>query len=271
VSAHSHNREAGAFLRIGGIKISKDEFWKIIDGALKSASGTWQDMYEPLLESLSGLKPGDIIRWQLIFDEYQHLSYKEKLWGAAMAMMNGCSDDSFDYFRGWLIAQGRDAFLGALLDPDSLANLETVKKLAIEMLSSDYTPLSGYLNNPRFESILSVAADAYESKPDNGDFYDSIKGCSLTKSEKASIAGDVRYSENMDVKMGDIGTPWPETLATLQNVFPRLYGQFHNPPASKEREPARRESVLDKLREGKKESPFRNPKSNKHKQAGPER
>jgi hypothetical protein len=29
------------------------------------------------------------------------------MWVAAYLMNGGCSDDGFDYFRGWLIAQGR--------------------------------------------------------------------------------------------------------------------------------------------------------------------
>jgi Protein of unknown function (DUF4240) len=38
--------------------------------------------------------------------------------------MNGsASDDGFDYFRGWLISQGRKIFEAALENPDSLADV----------------------------------------------------------------------------------------------------------------------------------------------------
>ncbi len=37
-------------------------------------------------------------------------------------MRGGCSDDGFDYFRGWLVAQGRTVWERALADPDSLAD-----------------------------------------------------------------------------------------------------------------------------------------------------
>lgn len=33
----------------------------------------------------------------------------------------GCSDDGFEYFRGWLIAQGRSYFEAALADPERAA------------------------------------------------------------------------------------------------------------------------------------------------------
>jgi hypothetical protein len=39
-------------------------------------------------------------------------------------MNGGCSDDGFEYFRAWLLAQGRDTFEKALEDPDTLAALE---------------------------------------------------------------------------------------------------------------------------------------------------
>jgi hypothetical protein len=38
-------------------------------------------------------------------------------------MNGGCSDDGFDYFRGWLISQGRTVFEAALENPDSLADV----------------------------------------------------------------------------------------------------------------------------------------------------
>jgi hypothetical protein len=42
-------------------------------------------------------------------------------WGAAYLANGGCSDDGFDYFRGWLIGQGRKVYETVLADPDSLA------------------------------------------------------------------------------------------------------------------------------------------------------
>jgi hypothetical protein len=241
--------------------MDKNEFWQIIDDARETA-GQWQDMYQPLVEALSGLESGDIIRWQLIFEEYQRLSYKEKLWGAAMVMMNGCSDDSFDYFRGWLTAHGQDVFLGALADPDSLADVEAMKIFAREVLSSEYTPLGGYQNAPRFESVLSAAADAYERKPGNGDFYHALEGFSLTESEKATLISEIRYAEDMDVKLGGVGVPWHETQAKLEETLPRLFGLY---------QPDERESVLAKLRESKKELPAQRPKTQKQGRTSPER
>jgi len=47
----------------------------------------------------------------------------------------GCSDDGFIDFRAWLIAQGRDVYLSALADPDSLAGVIPYGDCCFETLS----------------------------------------------------------------------------------------------------------------------------------------
>ena len=51
------------------------------------------------------------------------LSYNEELWGAAVLINAGCSEDSFIDFRGWLMLQGKEVFYRALEDPDSLSEV----------------------------------------------------------------------------------------------------------------------------------------------------
>ena len=54
---------------------------------------------------------------------YMDLAYQYGLWTAANVMeRGGCSDDGFMDFRAWLVAQGKEVYLAALADPDSLAN-----------------------------------------------------------------------------------------------------------------------------------------------------
>jgi hypothetical protein len=42
------------------------------------------------------------------------------LWGAAYVIHGGMSDDSFHYFRSWLIGKGQTAVTQAMTDPDGL-------------------------------------------------------------------------------------------------------------------------------------------------------
>ena len=50
----------------------------------------------------------------------------DSLRAAASLILGGCSDDGFEYFRGWLIAQGREVFERSVADPDSLADLSVM-------------------------------------------------------------------------------------------------------------------------------------------------
>lgn len=65
--------------------------------------------------------------YQLLAD-----SYRAPLWAAAYMINGGCSDDGFDYFRGWLIMQGREVFEQVLADPEVLADNPTVRLAAPE-------------------------------------------------------------------------------------------------------------------------------------------
>ncbi len=207
--------------------MNKDQFWGIIDSARQEA-GHWKDMRAPLQEALFKLDAPEILRWQRILEEYMGLSYKEKLRGAALVMMKGCSDDGFDYFRGWLAAQGKEAFLGALSNPDSLAGLEAARMFANETHGSEYTPINGYQNSPSFESMLYVAVNAYESKPDTGDFYDALYECELSARQKADIAGEIIFAKDIDVEPGGSDAPYLEKMIALRQTFPELYALFND-------------------------------------------
>lgn len=51
------------------------------------------------------------------------ISHRNQLWAAGYLINDGCSDDGFEYFRAWLIAQGREVFERVVADPDALAGL----------------------------------------------------------------------------------------------------------------------------------------------------
>lgn len=54
-----------------------------------------------------------------------------RLWRAADIMMDGrCSTDGFHYFQMWLVGLGREAYEAAIADPDSLALVPEVRRLA---------------------------------------------------------------------------------------------------------------------------------------------
>ena len=100
------------------------EFWQIIERSLLAADGNAEAQLEALENELESLTPDQVLRFQQMFDHLFRVSYRAELWGVAFIVNGGASDDGFDYFRGWLIAQGREVFQATLARPDSLARSE---------------------------------------------------------------------------------------------------------------------------------------------------
>lgn len=93
-------------------------------------------------------------------------SYRSSLWAAAYVINGGCSDDGFDYFRGWLILQGRETFGQAVADPDSLDDLAAVRlaianQAIVECESALYIPARAH----RAATGDEIPDDAYRMEP----------------------------------------------------------------------------------------------------------
>ena len=102
--------------------MTHEEFWQLIDVARSTTNSPWEIAAHVQLRLAS--MPAEVI---LAYLRHQHAlmaqSYTWNLWGAAYIINGGCSDDGFEYFRGWLLTWGRDVFQRALEVPDSLAGV----------------------------------------------------------------------------------------------------------------------------------------------------
>ena len=180
-------------------------FWEIIETAREKAQGDLDAQFVQMTAVLEQLDAEEILAWQQMFNEYQRLSYKNKLWAAAYVINGGCSDDGFDYFRGWLTAQGRNVFLAALRDPDFLADLIEVEEGEAE-----------------FEDMLGTASSAYLKKlnlgRDYARFYEDLKSHSLSDADKAAMLAEIRYQADID---GD----WHDDNE-LKKQLPRLCEKY---------------------------------------------
>lgn len=126
--------------------MDEELFWSIIKTAKQGSKDL--DEYVPnITNALSKLSSTDIIGFYLREQKLRFDSYKSDLWCAAYIMNGGCSDDCFEYFRCWLIAQGKDVFYKAIETPDSLA---------------DY--YSEEIEYYEFEDMMYVASEAFEKK-----------------------------------------------------------------------------------------------------------
>lgn len=124
--------------------------WEAVARARAGADGP-DEVAERVTALLAVRPPAEIIEAQRTLETMLADSYREDLWGAAYRINGGCSDDGFDYFRGWLLTQGRDAFHRVLADPDELAGLPAVREAA------------GTGNELECELMLGAALAAYRA------------------------------------------------------------------------------------------------------------
>ncbi|MFJ7148084.1 DUF4240 domain-containing protein [Streptomyces sp. NPDC100445] len=103
--------------------MDETEFWELIDATREAAGGDPEEQADLLLDRLLRLEPDLVLDFARHFEARYNRAYRWDLWGAAWVLLDGCSDDAFDFFRCWLIGQGREVFEGALHDPDALAGL----------------------------------------------------------------------------------------------------------------------------------------------------
>jgi hypothetical protein len=100
-----------------------DEFWSLIDRSRDGREDDIDDQESALEDLLREHGREDLIAFTRLYEELMARSYRWDLWGVGYLINGGMSDDSFDYFREWLISRGRAVFERALEDPDSLAGV----------------------------------------------------------------------------------------------------------------------------------------------------
>ena len=172
-------------------KFGETEFWGLIERAKNKTEDTYEQM-ELLIELLTERSEEDIIEFEKIFLQLHASSYQSKLWAAAYIIKGGCSDDGFDYFRGWLIAQGEDVFYKALENPESLARIIKVEDA----------------DEVECEDMLSVGGTAYENK--TGKDYEEI----------------YKHIPSNHVVHPEMNLDWEEEGDDLKNMFPKLWKKF---------------------------------------------
>jgi hypothetical protein len=147
-----------------------------------------------LVDSLSSRSETDIIEFGKIFYTYLTASYRSNLWAAAYIINGGCSDDAFDYFRAWLIAQGKDVYFNTLSDPEYLTHIIDAEDAG----------------DIECEDMLSVAGRAYAQKTGESPekIYDFIPA-ELMRNPEITI-------------------DWDEEGDDLKNMFPQLWKKFCN-------------------------------------------
>ena len=131
--------------------MNTDDVWHLIGRARLSAHDPRDadSVAAAAVALLSAYPPEEIKAHAQPLWDLMAVSYRQDLWAAAYLINGGASDDGFEYFRGWLITQGREVFERAVAAPDSLADVPAVQAVAAE---------AGDLE---CEEALGIARDAY--------------------------------------------------------------------------------------------------------------
>lgn len=132
---------------IEGSGMTEGQFWGLLDMAHYKRDDL-EEQVQWLVGKLARKSVEDITRFDAHFNKQYCKSYRSDLWAAAFIIMGGCSDDSFDYFRAWLLYLGKQAYEEAIRDPESIIPY-------LDELEEDV---------PEFEDFLYAASRAFEKK-----------------------------------------------------------------------------------------------------------
>lgn len=180
--------------------ITSDTFWTLIGQAKDACDQNQRACVYWLTEQLVSLGPEQAMNFRGIMLGYMDLADKYGLWNAATIMQGGeCYTDGFEDFRAWLISQGRETYLAALKNPDSLADVPA-------------------RDGCRFETLPYVGDMAYNRL--TGDMaYDKID----PEAHQQVVAGlrqEIVYGE---------GIEYPHEWSEMAAYLPRLTAQHLTP------------------------------------------
>ncbi|KEZ52363.1 DUF4240 domain-containing protein [Metabacillus indicus] len=180
--------------------MTEEAFWNLLSQAKRRGEDIEEQM-EWLISLLSKMPNKEMVRFDAILQKQMNSSFSSNLWAAAYIIMGGCSDDCFDYFRAWLIFQGKETFEGAKVDPEQLIPL-------LERMEEDG-------DFPQAEDLLYAACLAFEEKTgrDDEEYHELFE----------QLEGYAPYPE--------IEFDWEEDDEEgLQRKFPKLWRRFGEVP-----------------------------------------
>lgn len=192
------------------IAVTREQFWNYIAEAREKFEDDF-DVIVYLTELMKKKSDEEIFGFGIILDEIMLESYNEKLWCASYLVNGEITEESFDFFRLWLISRGRETYEDVLQNPDNLIK---------------------YIDNPENEDFI---GDFYE----NEDFF-FIAVDAFGQKHKIEAFETVfeKYLDKFDEYKEGIGYAdeeypkikfsWNEKVPkTIQKTCPNLYGRLY--------------------------------------------
>lgn len=162
-----------------GETLAPDAFWALIAQAKEKFGEDMRATVIWLTGELVKRGPEAALHFHDIMHAYSDLADRYGLWDAASIIKeHGCSDDGFQDFRSWLIAQGKEVYLDALKDPDSLADIDPYGDCCFEGLA--------YVGDSAYEHL--TGRSAYDDT--DQDLFEALK---QELSKEIAYKGGIQY------------------------------------------------------------------------------
>lgn len=193
--------------------MNKEEFWDTIEAARQAVPDGSQSMIaEQIVRDLVQKPPEDILDWNLYFYEYRDAACHNDLRAAGTALGVPPNSDDFLDFRAWLIAQGKETYMAAIGNPDTLAERPTI--------GADMS----------FEELANCAVDAYaellSAAPEQEAcrLYDKLDHHQLGDQALAELRSELPQRQDMaDARLPlDYSTQFPKIWARMTSRSPEI-------------------------------------------------
>jgi hypothetical protein len=171
-----------------------EQFWHIIEMTKLIAVKDGFQQKDILIQILCQYPIADILDFDYLHETAIRRANTSHLWAVSCVVHDGCSDDCFDHFRSWLIAQGQKTFELALEFPDSL--VETIKLY-----------IAG--GEPASQGIWGVCEMAYKRQTGRDDYWDLYRQKWANSTPEVEVVFD-----------------WDDTEESLRSIIPNVFAEF---------------------------------------------
>ncbi len=136
----------GAWRKIMGgneLLMNRDEFWSLIDDSWSEASSN-EEFIAALRANLVRCLPAEILEFDHILSECLAEIDSYDTWALAYIVRDGCTENEYDSFCSWIVAQGREGF--------ELAKADLVA----------FARHADFSHDPQLVELMDTAYEAYE-------------------------------------------------------------------------------------------------------------
>lgn len=141
--------------------MDENYFWSTVDETVKYSNDQNQQL-SFLMRKLKEMPFDDIIGFMMRMHQIQQDLCATDIWCAGFLMNRGyCSDDGFEYFRSWIISNGKDTCNKAINIPDSLACKINPKIEFYYFEEFGYAPSYAFTNKTAGKDIYSYLGEKF--------------------------------------------------------------------------------------------------------------